>query len=173
MIAKVKGKSPKAANSAFIHPTAYVSGDVALKENSSVWPNAVIRGDMSEIVIGENTNIQDNSVLHTDTGMPLVIGDNVVVGHNVNLHSCTIGDNSLIGIGAVVLNGAKIGKNCMVAAGAVVPPGKEFPDSSVLMGAPAKAVRERRAEETADHSRLVEHYVEAAKEYKETEQVLY
>lgn len=173
MIAKVKGISPKIDGTAYVHPTAYVSGDVELKANSSVWPNAVIRGDMSKITIGENTNIQDNSVLHTDTGLPLDIGGSVVVGHNVNLHSCTIGDNSLIGIGAVVLNGAKIGRNCMVAAGAVVPPGKEFPDGSVLMGAPAKAVRERRPEETQDHKRLVNHYIESAKDYIETEQVLY
>lgn len=173
MIAKVKGLSPKIDSTAYVHPTAYVSGDAVLKGNSSVWPNAVIRGDMSKITVGENTNIQDNSVLHTDTGLPLIIGNNVVVGHNVNLHSCTIGDNSLIGIGAVVLNGAKIGKNCMVAAGAVVPPGKEFPDGSVLMGAPAKAVRERRGGESEDHKRLVAHYVEAAADYRNTEQVLY
>lgn len=173
MIAEVKGKSPEIDIGAYVHPTAYVSGDVVLKKNSSVWPNAVIRGDMSEIIIGENTNIQDNSVLHTDTGMPLVIGNNVVVGHNVNLHSCEIGDETLIGIGAVVLNGAKIGKNCMVAAGAVVPPGKEFEDGSVLMGAPAKAVRMKRPEEIEDHKRLVKHYVEAAADYKDTEKVLY
>lgn len=173
MIAKVKGSAPKIDNTAYVHPTAYVSGDTELKANASVWPNAVIRGDMSKVTVGKNTNIQDNSVLHTDTGLPLEIGDNVIVGHNVNLHSCVIGDNSLIGIGAVVLNGAKIGKNCMVAAGAVVPPGKEFPDGSVLMGAPAKIVRDRRSDEKEDHKRIVDFYVREAGEYKDTEQVLY
>lgn len=173
MIVKVKGISPKIDKSAYVNNTAYVSGDVELKANSSVWPNAVLRGDMSKIVVGENTNIQDNSVLHTDTGLPLEIGDNVVVGHNVNLHSCTIGDNSLIGIGAVVLNGAKIGKNCTVAAGAIVPPGKEFADGTVLMGAPAKVVREMRPDEIEDQKRIVDFYVQEAKEYKETEQELY
>ena len=126
----------------WIAPNAVVAGNVILKKNASVWFGAVLRGDNEPIVVGENSNIQDNSVCHTDMGSPLTIGDNVTVGHMVMLHGCTIGDGALIGIGAVVLNGAKIGKNCLVGAGALVTEGKEFPDGVMILGAPAKVVRE-------------------------------
>ncbi len=172
MIMKVKGLRPKVAPSAFVHKSAVVTGDVRLAEHVSIWPCAVLRGDANRILIGENTNIQDNSVLHTTEVLPLVIAENVVVGHNVNLHSCEIGEGSLIGIGAVVLDGAKIGKNSVVAAGALVPPGKEYPDGVVLMGSPAKVAREIRAEELENQRMLVAYYKKEAEEYRQTEQEL-
>jgi len=126
----------------WIAPNAVVLGNVHLKRNASVWFGVVIRGDNDPIVIGENSNIQDNSVLHTDAGQPMIIGDGVTVGHMVMLHGCTIGDNSLIGIGSVILNGAKIGKNCLIGANVLITEGKEIPDNSLVMGAPGKVVRE-------------------------------
>lgn len=172
MICKVKGYIPEIDKTAFVHRSAVVTGNVVLKENTSVWPCAALRGDMSQIVIGKNSNVQDNSVLHTNEGQPLVIGENVVVGHNVNMHSCEIGDGSLIGIGAVILDGVKIGKNCMVAAGSLVTPNKEFPDGSMIMGSPAKAVRELTQADIDYQRELVEHYKREAKDYLETEEEL-
>jgi len=133
----------------WIAPTAVVAGHVILKKNASVWFGAVLRGDNEPITVGENSNIQDNSVLHTDIGQPLTIGENVTVGHMVMLHGCTIGDGALIGIGAIVLNGAKIGKNCLVGAGALITEGKEFPDATMILGSPAKVVRELDPEHAA------------------------
>ncbi len=133
----------------WIAPTAVVAGNVILKKNASVWFGAVLRGDNDPIVIGENSNVQDNSVLHTDIGSPLIIGDNVTVGHMVMLHGCTIGDGTLIGIGSIVLNGAKIGKNCLVGAGALITENKEFPDGSMILGSPAKVVRDLAPEQAA------------------------
>src|SRR5579862_2674178 len=125
----------------WIAPTAAVMGRVILKKNASVWWNATLRGDNDPITVGEGSNVQDGSVLHTDTGSPLVIGANVTVGHMVMLHGCTIGDGCLIGIGSVILNGAKIGKNCLVGAGALITENKEFPDGSMILGSPARLVR--------------------------------
>ena len=133
----------------WIAPTAVVAGHVILKKNASVWFGAVLRGDNEPIVVGENSNVQDNSVLHTDIGSPLTIGDNVTVGHMVMLHGCAIGDGTLIGIGSIVLNGAKIGKNCLVGAGALITEGKEFPDGVMIFGSPAKVVRELAPEQAA------------------------
>jgi carbonic anhydrase/acetyltransferase-like protein (isoleucine patch superfamily) len=127
---------------AWVAPGAHVMGAVKLHANSSIWFGAVIRGDNEPVVVGEGSNIQDGSMLHSDYGMPLTVGKNVTVGHKVTLHGCTIGDNTLIGMDAVVLNGAVIGKNCVVAAGSLVTEGKAFPDGSMIMGSPAKAVRE-------------------------------
>ena len=156
----------------FLAPGAHVVGDVTLGDNVGIWYNAVVRGDTGSIFIDDNSNVQDNSVLHTNDEEPLVIGDNVVVGHNANLHSCEIGEGSLIGIGAVVLDGVKIGKNCLVAAGALVTPNKEFPDGSMIMGSPAKAVRELTQKDIDYQRTLVEHYVNEAKAYLETEEEL-
>lgn len=133
--------APVVPASAWVADSAQVMGRVVLGEQSSVWFGVVIRGDNETITVGRGTNIQENSVLHTDFGKPLVLGDNVTVGHQVTLHGCTVGDGSLIGIGAVVLNGAVIGKNCLVGAGALVTEGKTFPDGSMIIGSPAKAVR--------------------------------
>ncbi|MFD3263728.1 gamma carbonic anhydrase family protein [Phenylobacterium ferrooxidans] len=126
----------------WIAPNAAVMGNVILKKNASVWFGATIRGDNDPIIIGENSNVQDGSVLHTDSGSPLTIGANVTVGHMVMLHGCSIGDNSLVGIGSIILNGAKIGKNCLIGANVLITEGKEIPDNSLVMGAPGKVVRE-------------------------------
>jgi carbonic anhydrase/acetyltransferase-like protein (isoleucine patch superfamily) len=133
-------------------------GNVKLAHNASVWWQAVLRGDNEPISIGANSNVQDGSVLHADPGFPLTIGTDVTVGHLAMLHGCTIGDNSLIGIGAVILNGAVIGKNCLIGARALIPEGKEIPDNSLVMGAPGKVVREL-------EDRHVARIREAAKNY--------
>ena len=125
----------------WVAPSADLIGRVRLKRDASVWFGAVLRGDNEWIEIGERTNIQDLSVLHTDMGYPMVIGPDCTIGHKVTLHGCTIGANTLIGMGATILNGAKIGNNCLVGAGALVTEGKEFPDNSLIVGAPAKAIR--------------------------------
>lgn len=125
----------------FVADNATVVGKVRLENNVSIWFGAVVRGDNEWITIGENSNIQDCSVLHTDPGVPLTIGKNVTVGHKVMLHGCTIGDNSLIGINSVILNGAKIGRNCLIGANSLVTEGKEIPDGSLVMGSPAKVIK--------------------------------
>ena len=155
-----------------VHPTAWVAdnaqvmGSVTLAEDTSVWFGVVIRGDTSTIAIGKGSNVQDNSVLHADVGMPLVIGEGVTVGHQVMLHGCTVGNHSLIGIGAIVLNGAKIGNNCLVGAGALVTEGKEFPDGSMIIGSPAKAVRMLSPEQIESLKMSATHYVDNANRYK-------
>lgn len=125
----------------FVADNASVIGRVRLENNASVWFNAVLRGDNELITVGENSNIQDGAVLHTDPGQPLVIGRNVTIGHKVMLHGCSIGDNSLIGINSVILNGAKIGRNCLIGANSLITENKEIPDGSLVMGAPAKVVK--------------------------------
>ena len=149
----------------WIAPTAAVMGNVILKTNASIWWGAVVRGDNDPIVIGENSNVQDGSVLHTDHGAPLTIGSNVTIGHMVMLHGCTIGDGSLIGIGAIVLNGAKIGRNCLIGAGALITEGKEIPDNSMVMGAPGKVVREIGEQHAIVLRASALHYVENWKRY--------
>jgi carbonic anhydrase/acetyltransferase-like protein (isoleucine patch superfamily) len=141
-------------------------GNVQLAEDASIWFGAVLRGDCESISIGEGSNIQDASVLHADLGKPLVVGRHVTVGHQVMLHGCTIGDESLIGIGAVVLNGAKIGRNCLVGAGALITEGKEFPDGSMIIGSPAKAVRQLTPEQIEGLRRSAQHYVDNARRFK-------
>lgn len=129
------------ADSNWIAPDATLIGDVRVGRNAGFWFGAVIRGDNEPIVIGADTNVQEHTVMHTDPGFPLTIGEGCTIGHRALLHGCTIGDNSLIGMGAIVLNGAKIGRNCLVGAGALVTEGKEFPDNSLIVGSPAKAIR--------------------------------
>ncbi|WP_411881209.1 gamma carbonic anhydrase family protein [Polaromonas sp. YR568] len=158
--------TPTVHESAWVADSAQVLGNVHLAEDSSVWFGVVIRGDTDTISVGRGTNIQDNSVLHADRGMPLTIGDNVTVGHQVMLHGCTIGEGSLIGIQAVVLNGAKIGKNCLVGAGSLVTEGKEFPDGSMILGSPAKAVRQLSPEQIEGLKMSAKHYVDNARRYK-------
>ena len=150
----------------FIAHNATVIGAVVLENDASVWFNTVVRGDNHAIVIGERSNIQDSSVLHTDEGVPLTIGRNVTVGHQVMLHGCTIGEGSLIGIKAVILNNARIGKNCLIGANALITEGKEIPDRSLVMGAPGKVVRELSDEEVARLLWNAEHYVQNFKRYK-------
>ena len=150
----------------FIADNATVIGAVVLEQNASIWFNAVLRGDNDVITVGENSNVQDGSVLHTDGGFPLTIGKNVTIGHKVMLHGCVIGDNSLIGINAVVLNGAKIGKNCLIGANALIPEGKVIPDGSLVMGSPGKVVREMTADQIKGLELSALHYVENFKRYK-------
>jgi carbonic anhydrase/acetyltransferase-like protein (isoleucine patch superfamily) len=126
----------------FIADNATIIGSVRLGANASVWFNCVLRGDNDWLIVGERSNIQDGSVLHTDPGLPLVVGSGVTIGHKVMLHGCAIGDNSLIGIGSTVLNGARIGSNCIVGANALVTEDKTFPDGSLILGAPARVARE-------------------------------
>ncbi len=125
----------------WVAPTAVLIGDVALKSKASIWFGAVLRGDNERISVGEGSNVQENAVLHTDMGYPLVIGAGCTIGHKAILHGCSIGDNSLIGMGAIILNGAKIGANCLIGAGALITEGKDIPDESLVMGSPGKVVR--------------------------------
>ena len=143
----------------WLAPGAHVIGDVRIGEDVSVWFGTVIRADNEPILIGARSNIQDLCVLHSDPGSPLTIGEGVTVGHKVMLHGCTIGDNSLIGIGAIILNRARIGANSLVGAGALVTEGKDFPDGVLIMGAPARVVRELTAEQIEGLKRSADHYV--------------
>jgi carbonic anhydrase/acetyltransferase-like protein (isoleucine patch superfamily) len=150
----------------FIAHNATVIGSVVLENESSVWFNTVIRGDNHPIVIGARSNIQDSSVLHTDEGVPLTIGSNVTVGHQVMLHGCIVGDGSLIGIKAVVLNHARIGKNCLIGANTLITEGKQIPDRSLVMGSPGKVVRELSDEEVSFLLWNADHYVHNFKRYQ-------
>jgi|TARA_B100001094_G_scaffold203954_1_gene197874 carbonic anhydrase/acetyltransferase-like protein (isoleucine patch superfamily) len=165
MIYKLGEQEPKYNESNFIAPNAAVIGNVELKKNASVWFDVVIRGDNDPINVGENSNIQDGSVLHTDLGAPLSIGSNVTVGHKVMLHGCTIQDNSLIGINSTILNHAVIGKNSMVGANSLITEGKEFPENSLIMGSPAKVVRKLSDKEVMMIKLSAKHYVENAKRF--------
>lgn len=150
----------------WIAPGAVLIGKVIMHENASIWFNVTIRGDNEPIIIGENTNIQDGSVLHNDAGIPLTIGKDVTIGHKVMLHGCEIGDNSLIGIGSVIMNRAKIGKNCIIGANSLIPEGKEIPDNSLVMGAPGKIIRELTSEQIGFIKKSADHYVANWKRYK-------
>ena len=166
-IYQLDAQTPELADSAWVADSAQVMGAVKIAADASVWFGVTVRGDNEPIQIGEGSNIQDGSVLHSDHGMPLLIGKHVTVGHRVILHGCTIGDDSLIGMGAVVLNGAKIGKHCLVGAGALVTEGKEFPEGSMIIGSPAKAVRQLTPEQIEGLRRSAEHYVENAQRYRQ------
>ena len=164
-IYELDGRSPQLGTGAWVAETAQVIGGVELGDHASVWFGAVIRGDNETIRVGRNTNIQDLSVLHSDKGKPLTIGNDVTIGHQVMLHGCTIGDNTLIGIQAVVLNGAKIGRNCIVGAGSVVTEGKEFPDNSLIVGSPAKVIRTLDEAAAAKLAQSAEGYVANARRF--------
>ena len=163
---ELDGAQPRVADSAWVADSAQVMGNVVLGEDSSVWFGTVIRGDTETITVGRGSNIQDASVLHADIGKPLTIGENVTVGHQVMLHGCTIGDESLIGSGAIVLNGAKIGRHCLVGAGALVTEGKEFPDGSMIIGSPAKAVRQLTPEQIEGLKLSAQHYMDNARRFR-------
>jgi len=167
-IYELDGLTPRIADSAWVADSAEVMGDVALGDEVGIWFGVVVRGDTAPITVGARTNIQDLSVLHADLGLPLSIGAGVTVGHKAMLHGCTIGDNSLIGIGAVVLNGAKIGQSCLVGAGALVTEGKEFPDGSMIIGSPAKVVRSLTPEQLEGLRQSADHYVANAQRFKAT-----
>ena len=160
--------TPEIDPESWIAPNAVVIGQVKLAKNASIWWNCTVRGDTDRLIIGENSNIQDGSVLHTNRGIELRIGNGVTVGHGIMLHGCTIGDGSLIGIGAVVLNHAVIGKNSLVAAHTLVPEGKVFPDRALILGSPGKMVRELTDEEIARSRASAERYVINWQHYRQT-----
>lgn len=164
MIKRYMGQSPVIHEEVYISETAVIIGKVTLKKNSNVWFGAVLRGDMESITIGENTNIQENSVVHVDKNDKVIIGDNCTIGHNAIIHGCTIGNNTLIGMGAIILNGAKIGNNSIVAAGALVTQNKQFEDGVLILGSPAKAVRKLTEEEIKKNSEASLNYVMVSKE---------
>ncbi len=165
-IYKLDALTPNVHSTAWVADSAQVIGNVVVGQDASIWFGVVARGDTSSISIGNGSNIQDASVLHADVGKPLTIGAHVTVGHKVMLHGCTVGDGSLIGIGAVVLNGAKIGKGCIVGAGSLVTEGKEFPDGTLIVGSPAKVVRELTDQQQASLLVSALHYVENAKRFR-------
>lgn len=160
--------SPQVHESAWVADSAQVMGQVQIDAEASVWFGCVVRGDMERIHIGAGSNVQDACVLHADKGVPLHIGRRVTVGHQAMLHGCTVGDESLIGIGAIVLNGARIGRHCLVGAGALVTEGKEFPDGSMILGSPARVVRPLSAEQIEGLRRSALHYMENARQFRAT-----
>ena len=168
MFYDLKDKKPQTSGENWVASNATIIGDVTLEKNSSIWFNAVLRGDIENIHISEGSNIQDGSVLHTDKGCPLKVGKNVTVGHLVMLHGCTIGDNSLIGIGAVILNNAKIGKNCIIGAKALITENKEIPDNSLVVGSPGKVIREVTEEEKKSVLENTKHYQDNWKKYSQS-----
>jgi carbonic anhydrase/acetyltransferase-like protein (isoleucine patch superfamily) len=166
-IYQLDDKVPEVHSSAYITETANIIGKVRVEANASIWFDVTIRGDNEVITIGENSNVQEGCIMHTDPGYPLTIGKNVTVGHQAMLHGCVIGDGALVGIQAVILNGAKIGKNCLVGAGALVTEGKEFPDNSLIIGSPAKAVRTLGEEEIQRMHGNTAKYVERGQFFKQ------
>lgn len=167
MIYQLENRIPQLADSAWIADSAVVIGTVIMEAGSSVWFNCVVRGDNDLISIGENSNVQDGSVLHTDTGFKLTIGRDCTIGHQVMLHGCTIGEGTLIGIQSIVLNGAVIGKNSIVGAGSVVPEGKVYPDNVLILGSPAVVKRELTPAEYGRMRLGATHYVQNARRYRE------
>ena len=165
MIHKFNGITPNIEKANFVAKSADIIGDVIAEENSSIWYNCTIRGDIESIRIGKNTNIQDNTVVHVGYDVGTVIGDNITVGHSAIIHGCTIEDDCLIGMGAIILNHAVIGKESIVGAGALVTTGKKFPSRSLIMGSPAKLIRSVTDEELEGTRKNTESYVEISKEY--------
>ena len=165
MIYELGDRKPVIGEGCFVAPNAAVIGSVAMKRNASVWFNVTVRGDNDLITLGENVNVQDNSVIHTDSGFQVTLEKNVSIGHLVMLHGCTIGENSLIGIGAIVLNRVVVGRNCLIGAGATVTEGKVIPDGSLVLGV-NKIVRSLTPEEIAMNTWIAEHYVERAGAYR-------
>ncbi|MGL4985556.1 MAG: gamma carbonic anhydrase family protein [Treponemataceae bacterium] len=166
MIHSIKNKKPTVPASAFVAWNAEVAGDVCLGENTNIWFSATIRADIAPVHIGTNSNIQDNAAIHVDTNLPCIIEENVTVGHGAILHSCKIGSGTTVGMGAIILNGAQIGENSMVAAGSLVSPNKIFPPKSMIMGSPAKVVRELTDQEVASMKENACHYVELSSHAK-------
>ena len=168
MFYDLENKKIKNLGENWIAPNASIIGDVTLEKNTSIWFNVTLRGDIENIYVGEGSNIQDGSVLHTDPGYPLRIGKNVTIGHLAMLHGCTVGDNSLIGIGAVILNNAKIGKNCIIGANALVTENKEIPDNSLVVGSPGKIIRSITDEEVKSITKNAIYYQKNWKKYSKS-----
>ncbi len=166
MIYDLKKNVPEISADSWVAPNAIIIGKVKLEKNSSIWFNAVLRGDIEKIVIGENSNIQDGSVLHTDPGYPLTVGKGVTVGHMVMLHGCEILDDTLIGIGSTILNKAKIGKNCIIGANTLVTENKTIPDNSLVLGSTGKVIRKVTDDEIKVIRENAKHYVKNSKKYK-------
>lgn len=166
MIYELDGQNPVIDDSAWVAPGCHIIGKVVMEADSSVWFGTTIRGDNEAILIGRGTNVQENCVFHTDMGFPMTLGQDVTIGHKAMLHGCTVGDGSLIGMGATVLNGAVIGKGCLIGAGALVTEGKVIPDGSLVMGAPGKVVRE--LDDAAKQGLIASalHYQENARRFK-------
>lgn len=165
-IYQIDDDAPKIDPSAWIADTAQVIGRVELAAGSSVWFGTVLRGDTENIRLGVGTNVQDNSMVHADPGFPALLGDHVTVGHMVMLHGCIVGDNTLIGMQAVILNGAKIGRNSIVGAGSVIPAGKEYPEGSLIIGSPARVVRQLTPEQIADIRYGSDHYIATSQRFR-------
>jgi carbonic anhydrase/acetyltransferase-like protein (isoleucine patch superfamily) len=166
MIYALDGLAPRLGRDVYVAPDATVAGDVHLGDEVSIWFGAVLRGDVERLTVGPRSNIQDNSVLHSDPGSPLVVGERVTVGHGCILHGCRIGDGALIGMGSTILNDARIGRNCLVGANALITEGKEFPDGMLVVGSPARAIRPLTPEELARMAESPGRYVERGKVYQ-------
>jgi carbonic anhydrase/acetyltransferase-like protein (isoleucine patch superfamily) len=166
MIYQLDDRKPLLKGPYYVAPNAAVIGSVVMEANSSVWWGVTLRGDNDVITLGENVNVQDGSVIHTDSGVPVTLERNVSVGHIVTLHGCTVGENSLIGIGAIVLNRVVVGKNCLVGAGSLIPEGKVIPDGSLVLGVPGRVMRKLTPEEIAMNTWIAEHYAERAERYR-------
>jgi len=166
---RYKSFTPVVATNVYISPTSTIIGQCELAAGVNIWFGAVLRGDVNRITIGENTNIQDLSMLHVTEVGELIVGKNVTIGHSVILHACTVGDGSLIGMGAKVLDGAVIGKNCLVAAGSVVPPRKSYPEGSLIVGSPAKVKRKLNPDEITQYSNHYKSYLKYAEEFQNSQ----
>ena len=167
MLYALGDRVPNVHASCFVADSAHVIGSIALEEDASVWFNCVLRGDNDLITIGRESNVQDGTVIHTDSGIQVRVGRGVTIGHQVMLHGCEIGDYALIGIGATVLNRAKIGKHCLIGAGALITEGKEIPERSLVTGAPGRVVRQLRDEEVLMLEGSAAHYVQNARRYRQ------
>ena len=166
MFYDLKDKKPKNSGENWVAPNATIIGDVTLEKNTSIWFNAVLRGDIENILIGEGSNVQDGSVLHTDPGYKLNVGKGVTVGHMVMLHGCQIDDSTLIGIGSIILNNAKIGKNCIIGANTLITENKVIPDNSLVVGSPGRVLRKVTDDEIKSIHENAKHYVDGSKKYK-------
>ena len=166
MFYDLENKKVKNSNNNWVAPNATIIGDVTLEKNTSIWFNATLRGDIENIYIGEGSNVQDGSVLHTDPGCPLTIGSGVTIGHMVMLHGCTIGNNTLVGIGSIILNKAKIGNNCIIGANTLVTENKIIPDNSLVVGSPSKVIRQVTKKEIEQIKNNSIEYVKGWKNYK-------
>jgi carbonic anhydrase/acetyltransferase-like protein (isoleucine patch superfamily) len=167
MIRSFKAFSPEIGASNFLAETAVLIGQVFMEEHANVWYNTVVRGDVEPIRIGKNSNVQDLVMVHTSSGFPVTIGDDVTIGHNATIHGCTIESNVLVGMGAIILDGAHIEKDVIIGAGSLVPPGKRIPSKSLVMGSPAKVVRTLSEEEIESIGTSAHHYVELSKQYNQ------
>lgn len=166
MIIEFEGVSPKICEDTYISESVDIIGNVRIEENANIWFGTRLRGDMNQIVVGENSNIQENSVVHVDKNCPCIIGRNVTIGHGAIIHGCNISDNVLVGMGAIILNNAKIGKNTIIGAGSLITQEKEFPEGVLILGNPARVVRNLTTEEVESIIRSANNYVNLSKKYK-------